>query len=265
MRGAAMVAILASIMVVAAGCDAIGRAIRAQEPPPRPQACAQVYNPVRCLVMTDTAASQLGTTREDITSIVVIPDPTPEVLPNGDVILQTLGGAPRINLEVTLANATTHRVAMCGGASMEPACVDDPHIAIGDLMHGGYHDVPEGSSPVPSAAPDAVAEATDLRIDGLDIAMDHIGRYEVRLGDAGLPNGLLTQAEFALVDDWPADLTILDGVRMEVRSRDHGKPIDNIYRHGWHEGVEPVEAFLVFDVFRFEPGAKLSISDVIVR
>lgn len=265
MRRAAIAAVLASIVVVAGGCDAVGRAFRAQEPPPQPQACARVYNPARCLVMTDTAASQLRTTRENITSIIVIPDPTPEVLPNGDVILQTLGGAPRINLEVIFADGTTHPAAMCGGVSMEPACVDDPHIATGDLIHGGYLDVPGGSSPVPSAAPEALAEATELRLDRLDIVIDHLGKYEVRLGEVRLPNGLLTQADFVLVNTWPADLTILDGVRMEIRSIDDGRPISNIYEHGWHEGVERVGAFLVFDVFRFDPGAKLSISHVVVR
>jgi len=39
----------------------------------------------------------------------------------------------------------------------------------------------------------------------------------------------------------------------------------NIYEHGWREGIEGVEAVLVFDVFRFEPGATLSIRDVVVR
>ncbi len=265
MRRAPMVAVLASIVIVAAGCDSIGRAFRAQEPPAQPQPCAQAFNPVRCLAMTDTAAWQLHTTRENVMALVIMPPPTPEVLPNGDVILQTLGGARGVDLAVTFADGSTHRVQMCGGIPSGPACSDDPHIDVGSIMHGGYFDTPEGSSPVPSAAPDALADAKELRLDGMDIAIDHVGPYEVRLGEAWLPNGLLTQADFALVDDWPADLTILDGVRMEVRSLDDGKPLDNIYRHGWHKGVEPVEAFLVFDVFRFEPGAKLSISDVVVR
>ncbi len=262
---AAIAAVLATIVVVAAGCDAVGRTFRTQQPPQQPQACAQVFSPARCLVMTDTAASQLRTTRENITSLVVIPDPTPEVRPNGDVILQTVGGARRINLEVTFADGTMHRVGMCGGVSRDPACVNDPHIETGDLIHGGYQDVQEGSSPVPSAAPDALAEATELRLDRMDIAIDQVGKYEVRLGEARLPNGLLTQADFALVDDWPRDLTILDGVRTEVRSLDDGKPLMNVYEHGWRNGVEPVEAFLVFEVFRFEPGAKLTIRDVVVR
>jgi hypothetical protein len=86
------------------------------------------------------------------------------------------------------------------------------------------------------------------------------------LGEAWLPNGLLTTADFALVDDWPPGVTILDGgVSLEVRSQRDGKVIWNKYEHGWREGIEGVEAVLVFDVFRYEPGATLSIQDVVVN
>ena len=85
------------------------------------------------------------------------------------------------------------------------------------------------------------------------------------LGEASIPNGLLTTAEFQLVDAWPPDLSIADGrVTLEIRSQD-GKVIWNIYEHGWREGIEGVEAVLVFDVIWFEPGAKLSVQDVVVR
>jgi hypothetical protein len=261
MRRAAAV-VLASALILT-GCDAITGAFPA--PAPTPQPCGQVYNEVRCLAITDTAAAQLKTTREDVVSIHVIPDPTPEVR-DGVTILHTLGGAARMNFLVTLADGTTHQASMCGGVDMSPPCVDNPHLTADDLIHGGYHDVPEGSSPVPSAAPDALAEATELRIDRLDVPIDRTGPYEVVLGEARLPNGLLTTADFALVDAWPPDLTIIDGrVSLEVRSRLDGQPIDNIYRHGWREGTEGVEAVLMFDVFRFDPGATLSIADVVVR
>ena len=109
--------------------------------------------------------------------------------------------------------------------------------------------------PVPSAAPDALADATELRIDRLDIPIEHTGPNEIELGEVLLPNGLLTTADFALVDDWPAGITILEGrVDLEIRSTVDGKPIWNIYEHGWREGTERVEAVLVFDVFRVRPG-----------
>ena len=53
---------------------------------------------------------------------------------------------------------------------------------------------------------------------------------------------------------------------IEVRSLEpDGKPFDNYYLHGWRGGVESVEAFLIFDVLWFRPGADLAIRDVVVR
>lgn len=260
MRRSGVVVLVAALALV--GCDAIAGAFRG--PPPTPEPCGQVYNAVRCLAITDTAASQLKTTREDVVSIVVIPDPTPEVR-DGVTIFRTLGGAPRLNFLVTLADGTMHQVSMCGGVDMGPPCVDDPHLTASSVMQG-YHDVPEGSSPVPSAAPDALDMASALQIGRLDVPIDRTGPHEVVLGEAWLPNGLLTTADFALVDAWPSDLSIVDGrVTLEVRSKLDGKVIWNIYEHGWREGTEGVEAVLVFDVIHFDPGAMLSIHDVVVR
>lgn len=266
-RRAAATAVLASVVLVASGCDSISRAFRANEPAAVPQPCAQVFNPIRCLAMTDKAAFQLQTTREDIAAIVVVPEPTPEVR-DGVTILQTRSGGPPIDLIVTLADGTIHRTTlMCVGVNTEPACVDAPHLDAHSIsLDGGYYDRTADATPMPSAAPDALAEATALRIDRLDIPIDHAGTNEVVLGEAWLPNGLVTAAGFALVDDWPSGVTILDGaVRLEVRSQSDGQPIQNIYEHGWRQGIEAVDAVLVFDVFRFEPRAKLSIADVIVR
>ncbi len=255
--------VLAAAVVLLAGCDAMSGAFRL--PAPTPQPCAQIYNALRCVAITDTAAWQLKTTREDVVSIDVIPDPTPEVR-DGVIILETRGGAARMNFLVTLADGTVHQVSMCGGASTDPPCVDDPHIATYSVTQGGYHDTPAGSSPVPSAAPDALVDATELRIDRLDIPIDRTGPHAIVLGEVWLPNGLLTTADFGLVDDWPTDLTIIDGgVTLEIRSVADGRPLHNIYEHGWREGIELVEAVLVFDVFRFDPGARLSIEDVVVR
>jgi hypothetical protein len=251
------------VAFVVAGCDAVATMVKG--PAPTPQPCGQVFNAVRCLAMTDKAAFQLHTTREDITAIVVVPEPTPEVR-EGVTILQTRSGGPPIDLLVTLADGTIHQTTLfCVGVNTEPACVDDPHLDAHSIsLDGGFFDRTADATPVPSGAPDALAEATELRVDRLDIRIDHTGPNEVVLGEAWLPNGLLTEADFALVDDWPADITILDGgVSLEVRA--DGRPIQNIYEHGWREGTELVEAVLVFDVFRFDPGAKLSIQDVVVR
>ncbi|MGH2476179.1 MAG: hypothetical protein ACRDIL_13040 [Candidatus Limnocylindrales bacterium] len=256
-------AVLFMAALTLTACNAFAGAFPNAAPPPQP--CERIYNPLQCTAITDAAALQLGAIREDVVSVDVVPDPTPEVR-DGVTILQTRGGAPRMNLLVTLTDGTMHPVSMCGGVSMEPQCVPEPRLIANTVTQGGYHDVPEGSSPVPSAAPVALAEASALSIDRLDIPIDHTGRNEILLGDARLPNGLLTRADFGLVDTWPPDVSIVDGrVTLEVRSRLDGKPIENIYAHGWHPGIEDVEAILVFEVFWFEPGATLTIRDIVVR
>jgi hypothetical protein len=263
--GAGPLAIALLVAFAVAGCDAFANMVKG--PAPTPQPCGQLFNAVRCLAMTDAVASRLVTTRENVASLEVLPDPTPEVR-DGVTIIQVRGGAAPIELLATMADGTEHQVSMCGGIPSGPACSDDPHIDTYSISKpgAGYHDVPEGASPVPSAAPDALEMATELHIDRLDIPIEHTGPHEIVLGEAWLPNGLLTEADFELVDDWPPGLTILDGgVSLEVRSQLDGRPIWNIYEHGWREGIEGVDAVLVFDVFRFDPGAKLSIADVIVR
>lgn len=261
MRGAGALLTAALLLV---GCDAITGLIA--EPQRGPEPCNQRFNAVRCQAMVDTAAQHLHATRADVVSVAIAPDPTPEVR-NGVTILQTRGGAAPIVLLVTLQDGSTHPVSMCGGIPSGPACSDDPQIEVHAMsLDAGYRDVPEGSTPVPSIAPDALDMATGLRIDRLDIPIEHTGPHEIVIGEAWLPNGLLTTAEFALVDDWPADITILEGgVNLEIRSQEDGRVIWNIYEHGWREGIEGVDAVLVFDVFRFDSGAKLSIQDVVVQ
>lgn len=156
------------------------------------------------------------------------------------------------------------------------ACADDPHLSAGSVTggSGGYHDVPcEGetmdncATPVPTVDPAAAASAKPLTIARRDIPLDHLGEYQVRLGEATLPNGILTEASFDFMDDWPPDVTISDSdVWLEVRSLEpDGKPFDNIHTHGWRAGTERVEAVLVFTVQRVDPGAVLGIRDVVVR
>jgi hypothetical protein len=81
-----------------------------------------------------------------------------------------------------------------------------------------------------------------------------------------LPNGILTDATFSLVDDRPTDLSLTtDGIELALRSLDGGGDFWNIYDHGWHPGVERVEARLVFDVEQLDPGARLQVRGIAVR
>jgi|RhiMetdeSRZDD1v2_1073273.scaffolds.fasta_scaffold154105_3 hypothetical protein len=262
-RAAGTVLALIAVATSIAGCGVLGSAFSA---PGVPQACDRVFNAVRCVAIRDSAAFRLHTTREDIIAVDIQPDPTPEII-DGKTILRTTSGGKPVELVVTLSDGTTQRVTiLCAGIPDDPGCFDDPHLLASSVTMGGYHDFPEDATPVPSAAPEAIADATELRIDRLDIPIDHVGLNEIHLGEVLLPNGLLTAADFALVDDWPHDITILErSVNLEIRSLVDGKTIYNIYEHGWREGTERVEAVLVFNVFRFDPGAKLGIRNVVVR
>ena len=223
--------------------------------------CVHVYNAVRCQTMTDYVAIELGATREQIASLDVIPQPTPD--------LNIYSGGPPVDVSVTLRDGSVHVLNLnCGGIS-GVQCADDPHLVASSVMHGGYYDGTEAQllGARPSIAPDALADAMPLRIDRLDIPVDHAGQYEVSIGLARLPNGILTAADFALVQPWPTGISILDGnVLLDIRSLDDGgKPIRNIYEHGWHRGSERVEAVLVFNVAHVDPGATLGIKDVVVQ
>jgi hypothetical protein len=210
--------------------------------------------------MTDWVAAQLGTTREQIASLDVIPQPTP-------VGVST--GGPPVHVSVTLRDGSVHRLDLYCELGGGVQCADDPQLVASSVMHGGYFDGTEAQllGGRPTTAPDALADAMPLRIARLDIPIDHAGHYEVSIGEARLPNGILTAADFALVESWPTGVSIVDGgVALDIRSLDQGgKPIRNIYEHGWHPGTERVEAVLVFDVFAFDPGATLGIRDLIVQ
>jgi hypothetical protein len=235
--------------------------------PPGPTACNAIYSQARCASMTGYAASRLRTSPDEITGISVLAPPTPEVR-DGRTILQATSGGPNVIAVVTLRDGSTREVSMdCGGI---PAlqCQDDPQLRATSVTKGGYLDTPEGATQVP--APDArgLAAATQLHVARLDIPIDHDGHYAVRVGEARLPNGMLSVADFEFVSPgWPSDVTIADGlVALEVRSLDDPTRLFvNVHDHGWVEGAERVEGLLVFDVLHHHPGATLSIRDLVVR
>lgn len=237
---------------------------------PTPKDCAQVYPARRCLFMADVATEFTAWTRDDVATLAIIPDPPPRT----DGILEVRGGAAPINVRVTLADGTTFDTMMCGGAPTGPACRDEMPSGPTAVGISGYRDVPCPGEPpdgcpsaVPSAAPDALAAAEPIRVDTIDIPIDRAGRYEHVVGGGSLPNGILTEATYVMADAFPTDITFAGGgPYLEIRSLEpDGRPFDNYYTHGWREGVERVQAWLVFEVRRFDPGAVLAIRDIVVR
>lgn len=238
---------------------------------PTPKDCAQVYSVRRCLFMADAATEFTAWTRDDVAALAIIPDPPPRT----DGILEVRGGAAPINVRVTLADGTTFDTMMCGGIASGPACRDE--LPIGPTSAAGlngYRDVPCAGEPpdgcpsaVPPAAPEAMAAAEPIRVAEMEVLIDHVGTYEQVVGEGSLPNGVLTEVAYVTVDPYPTDITFAGGgPYLEIRSLEpDGRPFDNYYTHGWREGVERIEAVLVFEVRRFDPGAVLAIRDVVVR
>jgi hypothetical protein len=251
----------AVIAAAAAACSAASGGSSA------PRACEAVFSQARCANMADYAALKLETTPGEIAAVSVLPPPTPEIR-DGVTILRTTSGGPNVMTLVTLRDGSVHEVSMdCGGI---PAlqCREDPQLQAVSVTMGGYFDTPEGATPVPPPDPQAVAAARPLRAPSLDVPIDHDGHYEVAVGEATLPNGILTTADFGFKSPgWPADVAIADGVvTLEVRSLDDpARRFVNIHDHGRVAGTERVEGFLVFDVLHHRPGAVLSVRDILIQ
>jgi hypothetical protein len=194
--------------------------------------------------------------------------------PIGDTV--RLGGQMIARVAFTLADGrvVTQEVWCTGvGADDNIACRENPEIM---LFAGIDHDVPctgeapngdpSGcATPVPTPPPDAIAAATPLLIEGLDIHLDHKGPYDVRIGSAGLPNGYLSRRSFDIADHSPTSFWITGGIRLDVRPTIPGRPaIGSVYREPFN-GTEPVDVFLVFEVTERTPGAVLEVRDVVVE
>jgi hypothetical protein len=262
------VAAAAVLLVATTGCSLVVGV------PAGPTACAAAFSTVRCSNMVDYAASKLRIARDEIAGMTVLPPPTPEVR-DGKTILYVRSGGPPVDTLVTLRDGSTREVSMDCGGIPGLQCQDVPQLQAMSVTMGGYFDTtctgepPEGcQTPVPPADAAAVAAAAPLHVARYEIPVDHDGHYEVPVGEATLPNGLLTSADFGFVSpDWPTDLSIADGVvSLVVRSLDDpSRAFTNVHEHGRVAGVEHVEAVLIFDVLRHDAGALLSVRDVVVR
>lgn len=158
------------------------------------------------------------------------------------------------------------------GRQYDQRCVDVPEIRLSSPTLDGYRDIPctgdapSGcASPLPTIDPKARARAAGLRVASVDIPVNHAGAYDILLGPAVLPNGILSDASFTLADLHPTTFGVtMDGVQLRVISRDGRGALKNLYAHGWRKGVEHVEVRVTFTVTSFQPGAVLQLRDVAV-
>jgi hypothetical protein len=275
-HGAQRRLLLLALVVVAGVVAAACSTLAGLAPPATATPCALAFSEARCTAIRVSVARALGVDPGEISTMEILPAPTPERAEDGRMI-GNLSGGPPPEVAVALADGSAHRVTLpCGGiaSGYVPACMDEPALRPSSATMGGYRDVPcageppDGcATPQPPSEAEAVAEATPIEVAALDVPVDRTGPYEVLVGTGSLANGILSEASFALAEPWPEGIVMLEGsVFLDVRSREpDGRPFDNYYLHGWREGVERIEAFLVFDVDHVEPGGTLRIRDLVVR
>jgi hypothetical protein len=244
-------------------------------PPPEPMRCAAVYSEPRCVAIAERVAAESPVDGQAVVDFHIAPEPTPQVAEDGTMVIVSHSGNPVV-VRVTLEDGSTRDVYVgCAGIGdpADPICTDVPRLHTFAIGGEGYRDLPCGAdgdtcaTPVPPPDPNLVLASSPIIVDHVDVPIDHVGPYAIRIGAGSLPNGVLSDASFRLVDEWPDGVTLEGGsVLLDVRSLEpDGRPFDNYYNHGWREDLERIEAVLVFEVKGFEPGATLSVADVVVR
>jgi hypothetical protein len=241
--------------LVIRGCDALG------------------FSAVRCRAIVTRAEQAMvpPVTDEDVAVATVMAP-----VPNG----VSLGSFDVADVRLDLVNKSAANVPVrcrfMSGAS-DRACSENAKV----VVNGGVsHDVPcpggnpggetnPCATPPPSPRPASVASSTPLRVPALDVSLDHLGHYEMFVGNAWLPDGALSERSATIANPRPTTFWINDGVTIEVRP-DGPCPgtcpvsIESIY-HEPFDGSQEVRVYLVFEVVEVRPGAVLEVRDILVR
>lgn len=271
MRRPGWVLVVSLVVLVSGGCqllDLPGRSFDLARPVPYPEGCAAYgFSDRRCDAIVDWAKAELPAGHGAIVAIELAPNPEPDVA-------RTMSFTALVRFRLADGSELDFPL-YCGiGGQYSIRCTNTPEIRTSSPTMGGYRDVPcageapDGcATPLPTAEPAAQNAARPLTIASRDILIDRVGRFEIPLGQAILPNGILTEARFSLRDPLTQAVSIGEGgVWLDVRPVDPGAPpFDNYYMRGWHEGIETVDAVLVFEVVSFEPDAMLELRDIDVR
>lgn len=263
-RGLASVAAIVAMLLTS--CAPLGIGETPREPVPYPVGCASFnLSQRRCDYIVAWARLQVHDA-ERATAVELAPDPGCGA-EAGQLCVRS-GSVPLV-VRFHLPNGTTaDQVIYCGvGTGNTLLCTETPEIYLSSPTMNGYRDFPEGATPVPGVDPAAQADAQPLEFERQVIRIEHRGAYEVVLGDAVLPNGILREATFGLADPttWTVSTTP-EGIWLAVESKLADRPpFFNIYEHGWWPGVEPVRVVMQFEVVLFDPGATLDVVNVVVR
>jgi hypothetical protein len=262
MRHVARPALIAAVACVLAACNALG--LGAPRGGPYPEACESLDFPARqCDAIVAVAQANANIASETITSTDILP-PTSE----GS---RTVGGQ-------AIARVRFHRSGQpdvieeihCDGGTRNDAIACDPNAEIG--IYGRIdHDVPcdatgENCATLPpSPRPAVQAIARPLIVASLDIPLDHLGPYELEVGEAGLPDGALSTIFATIGEPTPQTFWIAHSIEIEVRPIDPSRPeVGSVYRDPF-DGVEPVKVFLVFEVTELTSPSVLQVRALVVQ
>jgi hypothetical protein len=233
---------------------------------PYPEACADLgFSDRRCAAIVERARKSAQIASDEVASIDLLPPYVPDTtvrvrfhLVDGDAVTKVVrcgsspinGGLSPISGD-SLACDREPRISLFSGVDMDVPCSGEPPAGCATLP--------------PPPAPGLVAQARPLRVAAIDVPLDHLGPYEIEVGDAGLPGGYLTTRSLTLAEYQPSSFWVEGGVRLEVRPEDPARPpIYSRYREPF-DGVEPVRVFLVFEVTELTPGAVLRVRDIVVE
>ena len=179
--------------------------------------------------MTDLVAADLDKNRDDVRSIVIVPDDPP-----GGV---HLSAGWHVRVRILLTDGSPYDQLICGGVLHEAACTDETRLVVRSAIDA------DAASAAPRPA------ATPIDRPAMSIAIDHRGAYAIPLGERSVPRAAWTAGALQFADPWPDDVALRDAaVTLDLRiSEEHQQPS------------------LDFDVLWFRPGATLEIRNVEVR
>lgn len=229
---------------------------------PYPDACESLgFQARQCEAIVTVAQAKAGIAPETVSSIDILP-PTPDGRVGGQAVARVRfhrSGQPDLTEDVH-----------CDGGTRNDAFACDPNAEIG--IYGRIDgDVPCGADGEtcatlpPSPRPAVQAIARPLILPSLDIPLDHLGPYELEIGEAGLPDGALSTILATIGEPQPQTFWIAHRIEIQVRPVDPARPeVGSVYRDPF-DGVEPVKVFLVFEVTELTSPSVLEVRALVVQ
>jgi hypothetical protein len=129
-------------------------------------------------------------------------------------------------------------------------------------------DMPPADEPcatlLPTLAPEERTLGRPLVAGPLDVALDHIGGYRVRVGEATLVRGLVQDMRLRIGNT--ADGTYAAPFfTLELEDAATGRKLPrNVYDKGMVDGLQRVNVYLVFELLSHAPGAIVRVERVLV-